>query len=244
MTNIAENKISSFFKKNGWVKIEKVIDLNMANLLYYHTLLEEKRYDYLAKINGKENVNEDLWGTKKDKQALGDFSKYGEGIFDTLLSIMIPKMEYFTGLNLNPQYTYHRLYTNNSELKRHKDRESCEISTTLCLGYDVSNVDNEKYNDYNWPIFLGSKVKENNLEIPVSLKPGDMLIYRGCDLEHWREPFIGKNHAQLFLHYTEKKVGSMINDGRELLGLPKFRKSVEVIVKDTEQDNKSHTFIE
>jgi len=25
----------------------------------------------------------------------------------------------------------------------------------------------------------------------VLLNSGDMLIYRGCDLEHWRDPFEG-----------------------------------------------------
>ena len=29
----------------------------------------------------------------------------------------------------------------NAFFKKHSDRSSCEISTTLCLGYDVSNVD-------------------------------------------------------------------------------------------------------
>ena len=116
MINITENKISSFFKKNSWVKIEKIIDLNMANLLYYHTLLEEKRYNYLVKTIGKENVNEGIWGTKEDSQALGDFSKYGDGIFDTLLDIMVPQMKYFkftarippTLVRLRFKYDLHR----------------------------------------------------------------------------------------------------------------------------------------
>jgi hypothetical protein len=25
--------------------------------------------------------------------------------------------------------------------------------------------------------------------VEVNLKPGDMLIYSGCELEHWREAF-------------------------------------------------------
>ena len=27
--------------------------------------------------------------------------------------------------------------------------------------------------------------------IKVDLKPGDMLLYSGCELEHWRDPFPG-----------------------------------------------------
>jgi len=65
-------------------------------------------------------------------------------------------------------------------------------------------------------------IKEpNGKEIPVHMKPGDMIIYRGCELEHWREPYWGKNHAQVFLHYNEKGGQYDIpNDGRPLLGMP------------------------
>ena len=38
--------------------------------------------------------------------------------------------------------------------------------------------------------------------VRVNLKVGDMLIYSGCDLEHWREPFQGKVCSQVFLHYN------------------------------------------
>ena len=31
---------------------------------------------------------------------------------------------------------------------------------------------------------------------------GDMIVYRGCEIEHWREKFEGNNHAQVFLHYN------------------------------------------
>ena len=118
-------------------------------------------------------------------------------------------MQTLTGKELVPTYSYHRLYTTGTELKKHSDRPSCEISTTLCLGYDVSNVDASKYPDWDWPMFIE---EPNGEEIPVHMKPGDMIIYRGCELKHWREPFWGNNHAQVFLHYNEK--------GGPILGMP------------------------
>ena len=51
-------------------------------------------------------------------------------------------MEEVTGLKLYPAYTYARIYKKGDELKRHKDRFSCEISTTMNLGGD------------DWPIYL------------------------------------------------------------------------------------------
>jgi len=207
---------AKFFEEHRWVKIDKFIDRNMANLLYHHTQLETARLNYYDE-NGIQ-YNEDIDGTFTDSQALGDFSKYGDPIMDTLLSLSLEQMQTLTGKELVPTYSYHRLYTTGTELKRHSDRPSCEISTTICLGYDVSNVDANTYPDWDWPMF----VKENSgNEIPVHMKPGDMIIYRGCELEHWREPFWGKNHAQLFLHYNEKNGPYDIpNDGRPILGMP------------------------
>ena len=59
--------------------------------------------------------------------------------------------------------------------------------------------------------------------IEINLEPGDMLIYSGCDLEHWREEFKGKNCAQVFLHYNKsssKTAKENYLDKRPLLGLP------------------------
>ena len=47
-----------------------------------------------------------------------------------------------------------------------------------------------------------------------------MVIYKGCDVEHWRDKYEGLNHAQVFLHFN-KRNGEFENknDGREFLGL-------------------------
>jgi len=140
-------------------------------------------------------------------------------------------MSELTGLDLIPTYSYHRLYTQGTELKRHKDRPSCEISTTLCLGYDNSNVDATKYPDWDWPMFVGPKSGEKGTDgMPIHMKPGDMLIYRGDIVEHWREPLWGLNHAQVFLHYNEKSGQyNIAYDGRPVLGMPATFRSQEAL---------------
>jgi hypothetical protein len=55
---------------------------------------------------------------------------------ETLLVKTLPVMKERTGLDLIPTYSYARVYEKGSILKRHKDRPSCEISTTLNLGGD------------------------------------------------------------------------------------------------------------
>ena len=211
---------AKFFEEHRWVKIDRFVPIEMCNLLYHHTQLEAMRLNYYDE-NGIE-YDHDVDGTFADKQAPGDFSKYGDPIMDTLLSLSLEQMQTLTSKELVPTYSYHRLYTTGTELKRHKDRPSCEISTTICLGYDNSNVDASKYPDWDWPMFIKEK---NGKEIPIHMKPGDMIIYRGCEVEHWREPLWANNHAQVFLHYNEKGGEYDVPyDGRPLLGMTsKFR---------------------
>ena len=217
---------SSFFEENGYVILKGFLDKSVANFLYHYTLLEEKRLDYINdkyatelykpcnRYPTKDKFIENIYGTKNETQALGDLSRYGDLVFDTILDMSTKHICNYTNLVLYPTYSYHRLYTQGTELKRHKDRPSCDISTTLCLGYDSSNLNEE----YNWPIFMGpNNGKRNEQGVAVYLEPGDMVVYRGCFLEHWREPLLALNHSQVFLHFTTDK--SLEKDGREVYGI-------------------------
>ena len=166
------------------------------------------------------------WGVWNDQQAPDTYSHYGDVAMETLLLAVLPKMEKETGLKLYPTYAYARIYKNGDILKRHKDRFSCEISTTMNLGGD------------KWPIYIESDPKkgkngDNGYEseytsgTKVDLKPGDMLVYKGNICEHWRDQFDGTDCAQVFLHYNNQKTkGSKKNlfDGRKHLGLPSWWK--------------------
>jgi hypothetical protein len=55
-----------------------------------------------------------------------------------------------------------------------------------------------------------------------------MLMYQGCELEHWRETFTGKDCGQVFLHYNDSSgKNAKMNkfDGRPMIGLPSWYKS-------------------
>jgi len=120
-------------------------------------------------------------------------------------------------------------YKKGDVLKRHKDRFSCEISTTLNLGGD------------KWPIYLEPSGEVNKKGIKVDLKPGDMLIYSGCELEHWREAFQGKDCIQVFLHYNKisKEAEENKFDKRPYLGLPAWFKNQKL--KEGGSDTPPHT---
>lgn len=194
------------FKKNKYTIIKKIISKELVNFIYEYFLLKRNVVYYL--YNQKNIAENKLLGTWNDQQVPNTYSIYSDMVMETLLKKILITMEKKTKLKLIPTYSYARIYKKNDVLEKHKDRESCEISTTLNLGGDV------------WPIFIKNL---NNKKIKIVLKPGDMLIYSGCELEHWREPFKGENCAQVFLHYNNLN-GKFKNlnkfDKRPMLGFP------------------------
>ena len=211
------------FKTKKYQVIKGALSKELANFIFNYMMLQRDAVDLMVK-NNKVNPYNPFAGTRADKQIPGAYSKYADWVMETLLMYMIPVMKAKTGLELIPTYTYTRLYEKGNILKRHKDRPSCEISTTLHLGGD------------EWPIFLDPTGQNfvideyKNIHKPgapkgiqVDLKVRDMLIYSGCELEHWREPFQGNICSQVFLHYNHANgpyAKTNLLDGRALLGLP------------------------
>ena len=204
------------FKKDNFCVIEKAISTDLATFLYNYFSMQKQVYDTCIKARYISPFETFLgYYEGQDEQIPNTYSQYANMAFETLLLKLQPVMEKTTGLKLTPNYTYARIYKPGDELKRHKDRFSCEISTTLNLGGD------------KWPIFIEPSGKEGMKGASVNLKPGDMLVYRGNILEHWREPFKGSDCAQVFLHYNNTKTkGSKENlfDRRPHLGLPSWFK--------------------
>ena len=126
-----------------------------------------------------------------DDQVPGTPCSYGDLLMDGLLNTLLPDIEKASGLKLLPTYSYFRVYKKGDSLERHVDRPSCEISVSLCLGFE----DGE-----SWPIWI--EVPRG--AISVSLNPGDALLYRGIECPHWREAFEGNCQAQVFLHYVDQ----------------------------------------
>ena len=204
------------FKKNKYIVIKKAIDKDLAIFLYNYFMMQKQVYDTSLKAKFISPF-ETLLGQYDTitGQVPNTYYHYSNIAMETLMLKCQPKMEKTTGLKLYPAYTYARIYKKGDELKRHKDRFSCEISTTMNLGGD------------DWPIYLEPSGKIGKKGIKVNLKPGDMLVYSGCELEHWREKFKGKDCAQVFLHYNNRKTsGSKDNmfDKRPHLGLPSWFK--------------------
>jgi hypothetical protein len=50
-----------------------------------------------------------------------------------------------------------------------------------------------------------------------------MLIYEGCNLEHWRKTFKKNKCYQVFLHYNDVQTSVVKFDGRPVLGIAKHK---------------------
>lgn len=115
------------------------------------------------------------------------------GIFDPLLEELQPRIEEATGITLYPTVSYCRWYLPEEELTIHQDRPACEISVTLTVGFQGSP----------WSIFMGQNQDKTNAS-ELKMNVGDIVIYRGCELFHWREKYVeGDWQAQIFLHYVD-----------------------------------------
>jgi hypothetical protein len=150
-----------------------------------------------------------------DKEfVIGAHSKYADPLMESLLIKLHKTIEDSTGLTLIPTYSFFRVYRPGDELTRHVDRPSCEISSTVCFNYSYDD------SSYSWPIFMNGE--------KLTLHPGDLAVYKGCDVEHWREKFsagAGSWHVQGFFHYIDAN-GPFTDfkyDRRENIGdLPKL----------------------
>lgn len=163
------------FKEKKYIIVKNVITKELAEFITQYALFDEMQ-DF----------------TPDNAQVIGAHAKYADPVMESLLVKLHPTMEELTGLSLYPTYAFHRVYRNGATLHPHKDRDSCEISTTISFCY---SYDDKKY---QWPIIIDG--------IKVILEPGDMAIYRGIELEHSRDPFLLEEdawHVQAFLHYVD-----------------------------------------
>lgn len=114
---------------------------------------------------------------------------YGEACADLALYAMREKIEGITGLSLLPGFSFVRLYRKGEKLRRHIDRGANEVNCTIQI-----------YGNTPWP--LGVQVAGQ--DVVIHQDDGDGLIYRGLEIPHWRDAYVGDEHLQLILAYVVK----------------------------------------
>ena len=120
------------FQYKKYQIIKNAISYELANFIFNYFLLKRDAVKFMY----EKNITYDngMLGTWSDEQVPNTYSHYADPVMETLLMKVLPKMQQETGLQLIPTYSYARVYKKGDILKRHKDRPSCEISTTIHLG--------------------------------------------------------------------------------------------------------------
>ena len=207
-----------------YIIIRKILSKELAKVYYDYMINKEKTCHTLIN-NGLINPFSTDYGFFNDTQVPNSYSLYGDQLFDNMMIHLKPRIEKETGLELTEMYSFARNYRQTNELRRHKDRGSCEISGTINLGGDL------------WPIYIDPNSENGYFEgneyfspgekgIEVLLNPGDCMIYLGCENEHWRNPLLDKGCSQVFIHYRQTKDVNEEDkfDGRVGPGMPAYTK--------------------
>lgn len=187
------------FDKDGYLKVENLWDPKEL----YRPVPEER---------GQRNY----WGKKLDQyndigletQVNGSFATYWHPQYRMIHSQIRKKIETIIGRELYNTYYYDRFYFSGQKLSRHCDRPACEISVSVHISSNIKKP---------WPLWIKTpdtftdKTK-NVVDVEgenrsVILKPGDGMIYKGCERPHWREELPVKKkkevyYHQVFFHYV------------------------------------------
>ena len=208
MMRTLSKQLKSEFELNKYVVVRNVLGRQSQLFFFEYIKMMAELYNTI-RTKLPHLYEEAHWGHSALNETAcisGSYSRFGDPTIETLLMMLQENVELETGLELIPTYSFFRLYRTGDELLVHKDRPSCEISVSLCAGC---------VGDELWPIFIEGT--------PIYLEPGDMVIYRGCDVTHWRDPLEGEMQAQMFFHYndTNGPYGKdNLYDGRLSMGLP------------------------
>jgi hypothetical protein len=192
------------FKEELYEVVQGAISQEMCTHLDLEFELLRK-LTYLA--SGK---TEDEAFAFSDQQVANSFCHYSALCYEALSLQLRPKIEEVTGKLLYPTYTYARIYYRGATMDRHTDRPSCEYSATINISIDPEP----------WEIWFENLKGEHKA---IYLNPGDMIVYKGDTLPHWRTEYKGNRQNQAFLHYVDKKgkYRDYKYDHRIFLGLPK-----------------------
>lgn len=147
----------------------------------------------------------------EDEMVSNSFSWYSPLCFEALSDTLIKEIvEETVKEEVYPTYSYARIYYKNSQMFRHVDRSSSEFSVSLCIDTDTSINP--------WPLIIETK---NKTVVKVEQNPGDLVIYKGNNLFHWRKKYNGTEHINAFMFYVMANghKSELKYDTRPLLGM-------------------------
>jgi len=190
-------EVRSQYEKCRYVALEGFLEPGLVSMLSMHVKAQVKA-KVLAPPEGKEMPN--------------SLEASSDPLMENVLRGLTPRLEELIGKALHPTYAFVRVYRKGDRLKKHRDREACEVSLSVNLAQDC---------EAPWPLWVEGPCGAR----AADLSPGDVLLYRGNECMHWRDEFSGEEFIQLFLHYVEQEGphAGLRFDGRGALGTSRGR---------------------
>jgi len=171
--------MNNAFNKYGYIKVEELVEEQTIQTISLY---------FENKINRGEWVSRNIEGAR----GASKLEYYADPLIEVMLKQCLPVIEEQTGLELEPTYSFSRVYQEGEQLIPHTDRPSCEISVTI----NVASTGD------TWPIWMQYEDKD---PVKCMLEPGDAVIYKGCEVTHWRRKLPkGQINVQFMLHYVDK----------------------------------------
>ena len=198
------------FEKDGYLKVENLWDVEEL----YHAVPELR-----GQLNYWDKDPTHFNHTPIEQQVEGSVARYWHPQYRQSHINVRKKLEEEIGRKLYNTYYYDRYYFPGQELKKHADRDACEISVTIHISTNLKE---------DWPIKIKTpdtftdKQKTAILvpgeERSCILKAGDGMIYKGCERPHWRDSMPGLNNKKIFgkkeeLYYHQIFFHYVLQDG-------------------------------
>lgn len=153
----------------------------------FHIAALRRYYRYLIR-NGKLRL-----GDKESPLRYGVHNQSVARFFHHQLAGVVTDL---AGEPVKPSYVYVASYQSGAKLEKHSDRPQCEFSITLCLDYSPEPAD-----ETPWPIHLEAAGDM----VTIHQRLGDGLLYRGCQVPHWRDQLPqGNTSTSMFFHYVRQ----------------------------------------
>ena len=209
------------FMKERYVVLRNFIPKDIINMCLDTWKTTESNPDWEDAIMYRE-VNDITHLTpehQKNKSKGGYCTPWGVALHRWIHDALDNKID----IDLGETYSYTRRYERGAYLTSHTDRPSCEVSATLCLDYQSDDGSPWKIwlqNDQDYIDFHNNKqlVAETQGIPPrrrekakcVSLEVGDLLLYQGPNIPHWRDTFVGDYSYHIFVHFYNRQ-SNMLN---------------------------------
>ena len=126
-----------------------------------------------------------------DDQCNKSESFYNHKMFEELLEKTRRLVEKKTNVNLQSTFSYARIYKKGEVLSKHMDRNACEYSATITLDYSGEKP---------WNFHFKNKKEES-----ILINIGDIFIYDGVNLPHWRNALKDEWQTQVMLFFSKKE---------------------------------------